>query len=331
EITPYVNVFNKTPDKEGFSQFMDSPRYSTGYTTLFGTLGFMIETHMLKPFDIRVKASYDFLETVLEIAKSDGIQIKSMRKKRLSSITPGTLHPIAWTVDKTNFRPFDFKGFEGEMRKSQVTGKDRLYYDRKKPFTKRITYYNTYKPTKEVVVPKIYVIPQGWHDIMFRLKNNGVKYHTIKSDSTIEVEAYRITDFNTASNPYEGHYLHNQVEVERYMKTITLRAGDFLIDTQQLAVRYLIETLEPEAPDSFFAWNFFDTILQRKEGFSPYVFEEIAFELLSKDSKLKANFEKRKTEDTDFASNWYAQLDFIYKRSPHYEKAHMEYPIYRIK
>ena len=47
DITPYVNVFNRTPDK-GFNQFMDSPRYSTGYTTLWNTLGMMVETHMLK-------------------------------------------------------------------------------------------------------------------------------------------------------------------------------------------------------------------------------------------------------------------------------------------
>jgi hypothetical protein len=52
-ITPYVNVFGRTPE-EGFSQFFDAPRYSTGYTTIWNTLGLMIETHMLKPYDKRV-------------------------------------------------------------------------------------------------------------------------------------------------------------------------------------------------------------------------------------------------------------------------------------
>ena len=41
-----------------------------------------------------------------------------------------------------------------------------------------------------------------------------------------------------------------------------------------------METLEPTATDSFFNWNFFDGILQQKEGFSPYVFQDIATELL---------------------------------------------------
>jgi hypothetical protein len=59
-ITPYVNVWGTTPEA-GFSQFFDSPRYSTGYTTLFNTLGLMVETHMLKPYKVRVEQTYELL------------------------------------------------------------------------------------------------------------------------------------------------------------------------------------------------------------------------------------------------------------------------------
>ncbi|WP_417858896.1 M14 family metallopeptidase, partial [Xanthomarina gelatinilytica] len=41
DITPYVNVFNQVPEV-GFSQFMDYPRYSTGYTALWNVLGMMV-------------------------------------------------------------------------------------------------------------------------------------------------------------------------------------------------------------------------------------------------------------------------------------------------
>jgi len=43
------------------------------------------------------------------------------------------------------------------------------------------------------------------------------------------------------------------------------KAGDYKISTNQLGVKYLLETLEPEAVDSYFNWNFFDTILQQKK------------------------------------------------------------------
>ena len=33
-----------------------------------------------------------------------------------------------------------------------------------------------------------------------------------------------------------------------------------MVPTSQFAKRYLLETLEPTAADSFFNWNFFDSI-----------------------------------------------------------------------
>jgi hypothetical protein len=58
--------------------------------------------------------------------------------------------------------------------------------------------------------------------------------------------------------------------------------GDYIIPTDQRAKRYIVETLEPQATDSYFNWNFFDGILNRKEGFSDYVFEDEAAELLKR-------------------------------------------------
>lgn len=58
-----------------------------------------------------------------------------------------------------------------------------------------------------------------------------------------------------------------------------------------------MEVLEPEAPDSFFNWNFFDTILQQKEGFSAYVFEDIAKEILDNNPQLKSEFEAKRAEN----------------------------------
>ncbi|HER40723.1 MAG TPA: hypothetical protein ENO10_05835 [Salinimicrobium catena] len=109
-----------------------------------------------------------------------------------------------------------------------------------------------------------------------------------------------------------------------------IRRGDFFVPLKQKAAKYLMATLEPEAPDSFFNWNFFDSVLQQKEGFSPYVFEEIAREFLDDYPKIEEEFLQKKENDPEFAKNWYAQLEWIHKRSDHYEKSHLRYPIFRI-
>ncbi|MCH9659590.1 MAG: M14 family metallopeptidase, partial [Bacteroidetes bacterium] len=70
DITPYVNVWGTKPES-GFSQFLDSPRYSTGYTTLFNTLGMMVETHMLKPYKQRVEGTYELMKNMIAITDRD--------------------------------------------------------------------------------------------------------------------------------------------------------------------------------------------------------------------------------------------------------------------
>ena len=47
-MAPYVYSLGSTPD-DGIMGFLETPKYSTGYATLFGTLGFTTEAHMLKP------------------------------------------------------------------------------------------------------------------------------------------------------------------------------------------------------------------------------------------------------------------------------------------
>lgn len=329
EITPYVNVFNTTPD-DGYPQFFDNPRYSTGYTTLFNTVGLMIETHMLKPFETRVKSTYNFLEVVLDVAYVDGNRIRELKEKRQSEIMPGKKLAVDWRLSRSESTNIVFKGYEGEKIISDVTGQERLNYNHDKPFTKSIPYYNYYKASEEVVIPKGYVIPQGWYEIIDLLKLNKANYRRLKQDSSITVEIYNIDKFTTSKTVYEGHYTNNNVKVSSVEKKIKFRKGDYIFFVDSKAGRYLVETLEPTAADSFFSWNFFDTILQQKEGFSPYVFEDLAKQLIDSEPELKKEFRQKKKDEPDFALNWFAQLNYIYQNSPYYEEAYMRYPVYRL-
>ncbi|HCT22999.1 MAG TPA: hypothetical protein DIW54_06560, partial [Chitinophagaceae bacterium] len=106
--------------------------------------------------------------------------------------------------------------------------------------------------------------------------------------------------------------------------------GDYLIPTGQRADRFLVEVLEPTMDDSYFSWNFFDAILQQKEGYSAYRWEDVAAEWLNKNPNLRKQLEEKKLADPKFAANANAQLDFVYKNSPYYEPAHLRYPVYRL-
>ncbi|HLT34439.1 MAG TPA: M14 family metallopeptidase [Aquaticitalea sp.] len=328
DITPYVNVFNEVPEK-GFSQFMDSPRYSTGYAALWNTLGMMVETHMLKPYQQRVEGTYELMKCMIEIVDSDSEKIKQLRANAFNSFQESKTYTLDWTIDTTKSSTLKFKGYEGRRIPSEITGKERLKYDRNQPFTRDVAYQDYFKPLVEVSVPKAYIIPQGWWNIIALLKLNHVKMQEMENDTTISVENYRIISYESRKQPFEGHYQHYNTKIESSEKMMTFSKGDYYIETNQKAFRYLMETLEPQAPDSFFNWGFFDSILQQKEGFSPYVWEDIAKELLNNNEKLRMQFERKKKTEPEFAENWYAQLNWLHKQSPNYEMAHMQYPIYR--
>ncbi|MEO6348502.1 MAG: M14 family metallopeptidase [Aquaticitalea sp.] len=328
DITPYVNVFNQVPEI-GFSQFLDSPRYSTGYTTLWNTLGMMVETHMLKPYKQRVEGTYELMKSMLEIVEHDSEKIKILRANAFVTFQNSKTYTLDWEVDTTKSSTLHFKGFEGKMIPSEITGKDRLKYDRSKPFTEDVAYQNYFKPKLEVSVPKAYIIPQGWWTIIELLKLNQVEMIQFENDTTLTIESSKIESYDTRKEPFEGHYQHYNTKIATSAKELNFKKGDWYIPTKQPAFRYLMETLEPQALDSFFNWNFFDTILQQKEGFSPYVWEDMASDLLKNNAALKTEFETKKKAEPEFATDWYAQLDWLHKRSPNYELAHLQYPVYK--
>jgi hypothetical protein len=178
--------------------------------------------------------------------------------------------------------------------------------------------------------PDAYIVPQGWWKVIDLLKLNKIQMSQFNRDTTIEVEVYRIDDYKTQPRPYEMHHVNSDVKLSASKQRVKFRKGDWFIPMNQVANRFLIETLEPQAEDSYFAWNFFDGILGQKEGYSAYAFEDIAADYLKNNADLRSKLEARRATDTAFAKNGRAQLNFVYQNSPWFEPQYLRYPIYRV-
>jgi len=330
ESTPYVNIHGDVPDI-GFAAFEDSPRYSTGYASLFNTMATMPETHMLKPYDRRVDATYKYMLVNIQNLDKDYLKIKQLRIENLKQYESGKQYGIQWKIDSTKYSLMDFKGFEGKYKPSEISGKSRLYYDRTKPFVKKIKLFNTANATKFITIPKTYIVPQSEYKVVQELRRNGIQMEQITRDMSLTVDSYFVEDFKTVKNPYESHYLHYDTKVQSEKIAVDLIKGDYLVPTNQPGIKYILETLEPEATDSFFNWNFFDGILSQKEYYSAYIFEDTATEMLKQNDALRKLFNEKKASDKSFLEDGTAQLDWIYKKSPYFEsKTYRRYPIYRV-
>jgi len=327
-VCPYVMSYG-TPDK-GILGFYDSPRYSSGYASLFNCLSFTTEAHMLKPFADRVNSTYTFLDELLKFSFENKSEIKKAKAESEELLANQQEFVLDWELDFSRFDSIPFKGYEAKYKTSEITGKQRLYYDREAPFEKKIAYFNYYSPTVKVTKPKAYIIPQGLRRVVNRMKDNNVQFSQLKIDSLIDVELYEVLSFETAKKPYEGHIPHSKVEVKSSKVKKQFYAGDYLVLTNQSNVRYILETLDPQAKDAFFVWNFFDSFMQRKEYFSGYVFEDYAAQFLRENPAFQKEFEEKKDADTSFANSASKQLMFIYENSPLAEGTNNVYPIGRI-
>jgi hypothetical protein len=329
DLIPYVNSFGDTP-ANGWPEYWDPPRYSSGYAAIWHTFSFVPETHMLKPYDQRVKATYALMQSFIEFTAKNSAVIKQLRESTKHSVRTQAEFPLSWSLDRSKFKEVLYKGYESGRKPSEISGLPRLYYDRSKPYDKTIKIFNYFPAKSWVKKPSAYIIPQGWWKVIDLLKLNKVLMSQLKKDTIIEVEVSRIDDYKTSPRQYEMHHLNSDVKTSVSLQKLRFRKGDWYIPMNQVANRFLIETLEPRAEDSYFVWNYFDAILSQKEGYSAYAFEDIAADYLKNNPELRSKLDQRKATDTAFVKDARAQLNFVYQNSAWYEPAHMRYPVYRV-
>jgi len=317
EMSPYIWSYDKTPDK-GIISFLDYPRYTSGYTSLYNTLSFTVETHMFKPFREMLKFSSTFCNEII-----------SVKEKAWNEKLACSNFVLQWKLDTSRYEMIPFKGYVAKYKDSKVSGHDRLWYDRSESWEKEIPYYRFFKAQISTNVPGYYFLPFAWSEVSERLKLNQVEMYPLQRDTVFEVEVSYIENYETSGHPYNGHYRHHDISLRKTREKIRFYAGDWIIPTQQKAIEYLVQTLEPQGHDSFFSWNFFDEVLFRNEYFSPYIFEETAEKLLEINPDLAREFKAKQESDSAFSANPYQQLRFIYERSPWSEPTYMRYPVYR--
>ena len=231
-----------------------------GYVELWDCLGIDISTHAYhnKPYKQLVEANYEMMKTIIEIVSADNDYIKQLRIKQKEANAVSKDYPVKWEIDSTHQSTREVYTYDEDT----IT---EVYLEARKPTIQQKSYYNRLKVVEQVKVPKSYIVPKIWGKVIDRLKANGVEMTSLEKDTLMVVNAYRIADFKTLSSPFEGHYLHYDTQVTKYQTKKQFYKGDYMVALAQPAKRFLLETLEPQAPDSFFNWNFFDVILKKEE------------------------------------------------------------------
>ncbi|MBX3245408.1 MAG: peptidase M14 [Acidobacteria bacterium] len=333
-VTHYVQFAGREVTG-GVATFIATPRFATGYTPLRNRAGLLIETHVYKPYDSRVRGTYDVLRyTIEEAGRSKESLFAAIRNADVETTFVGLAYnkdrhfPLRITVSK-NSTPMDFKGVEYKIEQSPITGANRIVYGTK-PLNITIPRYDEGVVTDSVVPPRYYIVPPQWKEVISVIERHGVGFERLKKTTAIEIEGYKLSEPKWSAASFEGRITLNSFKQEVVTETREFAAGSILISLDQPAANVVIHLLEPKGPDSLLYWGFFNSIFEQKEYGESYIIEKIAADMLTKDADLKKEFEE-KLKDEAFAKNARARLQFFYERSPYYLNQKIGvYPVGRI-
>ncbi|MBE0637031.1 MAG: hypothetical protein IH598_00750 [Bacteroidales bacterium] len=330
EMIPYVDYWNTTP-KDGIKLNPQTPRFSTGYTGLFNTMSFMTENQIYADFPDRVMSVYHFKKALVSFTNSNSTEIGKLITDANEFTKDQKEFVVKWAADSINFRMIRYKGYEGEIGISPVTGMPRFGFNRSKPYDTVIPYYDRHLPEKIITSPEYYILPQAWEQVSQRLQHNGVKMLCFTKDTVITAERYMIKEVKTNTYQSNWHRNHNEVTYEVKTEKVQVWEGDYLIPMDQPANRYILEMLEPDAQDSFFRWNFFDPILEEREYYSSFGFEENALRYLDEHPDFRKQWEEAIKNDTALQKSHRAQLGYIYHNTEWADNVTRRYPVARVK
>jgi len=345
----YPDLVETDNPESGFVLTVYSPRFSTGYFAQRNRFTVLVETHSWKPYAKRVEVTRN---TIVGLAKltaehgagwlaKAGSADAAACKLGGSILTLG--YKSSWREPKAAGKEvvataaaeaelIDFRGYAYTRRHSDISGAKVTEYDPSTPQIWRVPYRNRIEPALIIQAPRVgYIIPRAYaHEIGMRLTRHGITLSPVPQNLENSVlEQFRAARVSFSSQPFEGRMRATLAGEWQTAAALDLGAPALFVPIAQPLARLIVALLEPQAPDSFAAWGFFNACFEQKEQMEPYVAEQIAAGMLASDPQLAEAFARKLEDDAVFRADPAARLEFFCRQHASWDKAMNCYPIYR--
>ncbi len=333
----------------GFALTVYSPRFSTGYFPQRNRFTLLVETHSWKDYATRVSIMRNTVLSLTELVGRHGSRWLDLAQQ--ADAVAATLSGSEVVLDYASqwrepaqaggttaarsdggARLIDFRGYAYTRKPSAISGDLVTVYDPKTPQIWRVPLRDVVTPSLKVKVPMgFYVVPVSFApDIAGRLDAHGIEFEWLAAARpAVPAQTFRAGTVTFACAPFEGR-MRATVTGTWAEESVSLLAGSLVVPVAQKLSRLVLALFEPQAPDSFAAWGLFNACFEQKEHMEPYVAEQIAQSMLSKDASLAEEFERRLSEDAAFAANPGLRLEFFLRRHASWDARHNLYPVMRV-
>jgi hypothetical protein len=326
-VARYRSPVDRREPAAGLRSGFTTPRFSTSYMALRGRAAVLVEAHSLKPYQTRVEATYDLLTFLLgDIAADPGALTGATGDT--GALSPGTPVPLRLKrVDDSE--PFLYRTHTLDVVDGEVGGEPYTRY-RDELLDVEVPVFDGVVAELEVEAPAGYLIPPQYPEVVRRLRLHGLEVFPLDEGVTLPVEMIRIGAAEFGGAPYQGRHRADVTEWSIEEQQRPFPAGSVWVPMDQPTARIAVHLLEPCGPDSFFAWGFFSSVMERKEYFERYVMEPMAQQMLDEDDELRAEFEQRLEQDEEFRDSSWQRLEFFYRRTEHADPDWRLYPVARV-
>ncbi len=325
---PYVSFRRWHDPRSGLIRQTSSPRYSTGYLANQNRPALLVETHMLKDYKTRVDATYHLLRYTVEYTDAQYQTLKAMNEyaDKEAKELAGKEFVLSYYTSQKDSSMTLFKGVEYDIVHSDLTEGDWVQFS-DMPKDYQLVLFDRLMEDKTANLPDAYIIPVEWYHVINRLKMHGVHYTTLNEAQTFAIKTYKFRDVTFANRPYEGRQMVESFEMDELSMTKTFSAGSVIVPVNQRTAKIIAHLLEPDGPDSFVRWGFFNAIFERKEYVETYVMEKMAREMIKENPQLLKDYQQAVKEQPDVYNNQWAKVFWFYERTPYYDQLKNVYPV----
>ncbi len=322
---PLIFAVDNRDVSKGITAGPSSLRFSNGYGDVCHVPTVLVENHSLKPYRQRVLGTYVFLESLMRLLEGQGNALRrAIQTDR--ALRPAEV-PLGWEALPVPSRRIPFRGVASRLVDSPISGAKRIEWTGEKQELV-IPYFDSSKPVATAGRPVAYWVPSAWSDVIDRLGLHGIAMERLAKPREVQVESWQITGYELEKAAYEGRVqVRATTSIER--RTVRYPAGSVRVSTDQPLGDLAILLLEPDSPESFFRWGFFLAAFQEHEYAEGYVLEPLAERMLRLDPALRAEFERKLAEDSEFRGSPRRRLWWFYERSPFFENQKRYYPVAR--
>ncbi len=236
------------------------PRKQHSYGGLRNMITLLYEVPGRHNLEVQAQATREGMRGLTRFVAENGDEVRQVVVGARARTVDGSLDEVYFDLEPIAYPELEEfyvvqRGDDGEWLEPElVTGENRTLY----------------VPERTRALPWGYAFDSRFEDLAQFLRRHGIQVETLREETTVPVERYRIQEISWADRPYQNHLMLD-IEVELVPDQMTFPAGTHLVRVRQHEGRMVPQLLEPDAVDSAVRWNFLDHVIPQQGGEDAFV------------------------------------------------------------